>query len=102
MYIRLNIVETNCINPIPYEVYVFIKTKKNFASSDELCDALQDAYNEYYETLGYESEDEASNDGICFGSCFTLIPKAIQKKYVFKIIKFKEYCADYDFGFNAS
>ena len=99
MYIKLDICENNSPYRDPYEVTVFIKVKKYFATDNELCHALQDAYDEYYKSMNYKSKEEALDDGVCFGSAFTSIPKAIQKKYGFKIIEPEGYWADYDNGF---
>ncbi len=102
MYIKLNICENNSPYSDSYRTDVLIKTKRDFVSNNELINALQDAYDEYYGSMGYESEEDALNDGVCFGSYFTSIPKALHRKYGFKIIKPEELWADYDIGFNAS
>lgn len=102
MYIKLNICENNSPYSDSYRTDVLIKTKKDFATDNQVCCALQDAYDEYYKSMGYKNKEEALDNGIYFGSTFTSIPKTIQKKYGFKIIEPKEFWADYDTGFHAS
>lgn len=102
MYIKLNICESNSPYSDSYKTDILIKVKKHFVSDNALINTLQDAYDEYYKSIGYRNKEEALDDGVCFGSYFTSIPKTIQKKYGFKIIEPKEFWADYDNGFHDS
>lgn len=72
-------------------------TKLN--TNEKVANALQKAYNEYYRTLDYKTENDALDDGVCFGSMFSSIPPEITKKHGFQIVEPIEINADYDNGF---
>ena len=101
MLIKLSMKEHNSPYPNACESEAIIEIDETRLKNDtEICDACQKAYDEYFSTLSeYANEDEALNDGICFGSCFPFISENITKKHGFKIIHVIEYNVDYDRGF---
>ena len=102
MFVKLNIREHNSVYADHYETDVIIDIIDPALQSDTdtaICNAFQSAYDEYYATLDYASDEEAENDGVCFGSCFSDIPSSITRKHGFLILEPKEFFADYDYGF---
>lgn len=103
MLIKLSMKEYNSPYRDACESEAIIEIDKTRLKNDtEICDACQQAYDEYFSTLEYANEDEALDDGICFGSCFPSIPENITNKYGFKIVKIIEYTTDYDKGFKST
>lgn len=101
MLYMLKIIETNRIYNDPFKVDVLLDITDTSLNTDEkIRNALQNAYNEFYNSLGYKSQQEADKDGVCFGSMFKSMPSRIMQKYGFLIVEPSEIYADYDKGFS--
>ena len=99
IFFRLDIKDFDPEDWHTYTASYFIQAIDTLNCEYEVRQALQKAYDEYFLTLGYHSEEEAFDDGICFGSSFCKIPVSITTKYGFYILDIKTYTADWDTGF---
>ena len=100
MLYMLKLIEANGIYNDTYNEDILIDIIDNKLDTyEKVCNALQNAYDKYYETLNYKSEEDALTDGVCFGSMFKNIPNEITKENGFVIMHPIDISADYDIGF---